>query len=130
MRFLSILVIAGAIFAAGCSMAAPGVARVQAPPPAGAPVAPTGLAGDPSWANPRTEDPSLTPAAANEQGFGTDFSKRELGTRYFGKDDKIGEKKPKRYTTGAEQRQAERKEARLKAARENNGLGPSNPAKQ
>lgn len=131
MRSLLILTVLGAIFAGGCSMAAPGVARVQAPPGPNAPVAPTQLAGDPSWANPRTE-PEVVQTAAGETGFGTDFSKRELGVRYFDKDQKIepGSKGP-RYASGAEKRQAERREARRQAAQEKevlaNGPAPEQP---
>ncbi|MCC6573149.1 MAG: hypothetical protein IT462_05095 [Planctomycetes bacterium] len=127
MRSLLILVVLGAIFAGGCSMAGPGVARVQAPPGPNAPVAPIALSGDPSWANPRTE-PEVVQSAAGETGFGTDFSKRELGVRYFDKDQKIepGSKGP-RYANGSEKRQAERREARRKAAEEKQSLanGPA-----
>ena len=130
MRLLLLLIAFSAVFAAGCSMAAPGVARIQAAPPPGAPVAPAALAGDPSWANPRTEEATLTPAAATEEGFGTDFSKRELGVHYFGADDKIKPGEKRRYASAAEQRQAERRDARRKAIAEENKLGSSNPAKQ
>ncbi len=130
MRSSLILALLGVLCVAGCSMAAPGVARVQAAPPPRMAPAPAGLAGDKSWADPYPEQMEKNSIGQTE--LGTDFSKRELGVRYFGKDDTLDNRKPKpQYASGAEKRQAERREARVKAARENGELvGPSNPARQ
>lgn len=110
--------------AASCQMAAPGVARVQGPPPSGQPYETTFNNG---WANPYEPETPEGDAPAEqfhgidfakvesiddtyelpEQRHGTDFSARESAVREASTDN----------LTGAEKRQAERRAAR-RAARE------------
>lgn len=88
---------------AGCSMAAPGVASISAPPPPGG----RKTTYDNSWVN---QPPNPTDNLPENQHMSVDISERELGDPWWIDED--GNKKPRRkpgYEERQEKRQAERR---------------------
>jgi hypothetical protein len=109
---LSVLVLAF-ICLAGCNMSGPGVARVGAPPAAGAPV---NTSYNSDWVNRGEPDPIHSIDRHGE--LSVDIQNRELGVRYFDENSQIGDAHEPAHL----KRQRERQEARRNAWRERMGL--------
>jgi hypothetical protein len=107
------LLIAFSVFAAGCHMSAPGVARLGAPQQPGTEHETTY---DSSWVN--KDKPDAINTLDNNQELSVDISERQLGVRYFDEDSSIGEGNERAF----EKRQRERKEARQEAWRKRGGI--------
>ncbi len=107
------LLIGFSLFAAGCNMSGPGVARLGAPQQPGTEHETTY---DSSWVN--KAKPDATNTLDNGQELSVDISERQLGVRYLDEDSRIGDQ----YEPAHKKRQREREEARREAWRKRMGI--------